>query len=129
MVGDSSGHGETSPSTGIEGKGSHRKDVGNGEGKARAGNGAGDPRETVRKAAELGRLDCAQKKALSDLLSRTSLLGFESRRLICVMVSNIALEDSGKKRLELVLHLREYLEGDGLAKDLVPAMSGAFALN
>ena len=83
---------------------------------------------TVKRAAELGRLDGAQTKALSDLLSRTSLLGFESRRLINVMVNNIALEESKDKRIELVIQLREYLEGDGLAKDLVPALSGAFAL-
>jgi len=126
MVGDSSGHRENSPSPGIDGRGSHKRS--NGDARARAVGCAGDPRMTVKRAAELGRLDGAQTKALSDLLSRTSLLGFESRRLINVMVNNIALEESKDKRIELVIQLREYLEGDGLAKDLVPALSGAFAL-
>jgi hypothetical protein len=103
--------------------------VGDGNGKTRAGNGSGDPKSIVERAGALGRLDSAQTKALSDLLSRTSVLGFESRRLISVMVNNIALEDSTTKRTELALQLREYLEGDGLAKDLVPALTGAFALN
>jgi len=129
MVGESSGHREASPSTGIEGKASHGLDVGDGNGKARAGNGSGDPKGTVKRAEKLGRLDSAQTKALTDLLSRTGVLGFESRRLISVMVNNIALEDSAAKRTELALQLREYLEGDGLAKDLVPALAGAFALN
>ena len=129
MVGESSGHRETSPSAGIKGKVSHGRNVGDGNGKARAGNGSGDSKGAVERAEVLGRLDRAQAKALSDLLSRTSVLGFESTRLISVMVSNIALEDSATKRMELALQLREYLEGDGLAKDLVPALTGAFALN
>jgi hypothetical protein len=128
MVGESSGHREASPSKGIEGKASHGRNVGDGNGKTRAGNGSGDPKSTVERAGALGRLNSAQTKALSDLLSRTSVLGFESRRLISVMVSNIALEDSTTKRTELALQLREYLEGDGLAKDLVPVLSGAFKL-
>ncbi len=103
--------------------------MGDGNGKARAENGSGDLKGIVKRAEALGRLDSAQTKALTDLLSRTSVLGFESRRLISVMVSNIALEGSAAKRTELALQLREYLEGDGLVKDLVPALTGAFALN
>jgi hypothetical protein len=56
------------------------------------------------------------------------VLGFENRRMISVMITNIALEGPTDKRTGLVLKLREYLEGDGLAKDLVPVISGAFAL-
>ncbi len=113
MVGDSNGHGEVPPSTGIGGR-DPRKRV------------AGDLRDTVKMAAERGRLNTAQEQALADLLSRMGLLDFESRRIISVMVSNIALEDSEAKRCELALQLEEYLEGDGLAKDLAPRLSGAF---
>lgn len=78
-------------------------------------------------AVEMGRLNEAQEQALTDLLSRMGLLDFESRRIISVMVNNIALEESMEKRHELALQLGEYLEGDGLAKDLATALSGAFS--
>lgn len=128
MVGDSSGHREDSPSPGIDGRVPFRRKVGGCGTAASAGGGAGDPRVTIERAGKLGRLDPAQVKALSDLVSRTSLLGFESRRIVRVMVTNIALEEALDKRTELVVQLTEYLEGDGLAKDLVPAISRAFAL-
>lgn len=112
----------------MDGKVSRRKDAGGGDQRNSAGGGSSDPKDIVMKAAGLGRLDDAQAKALSELLSRLGVLGFDSRRIISVMVTNIALEDSMDKRTEMVLHLREYLEGDGLAKDLVPVLSGAFKL-
>ncbi|MEW5748796.1 MAG: hypothetical protein AB1793_08465 [Candidatus Thermoplasmatota archaeon] len=80
----------------------------------------------MRRAADAGRLNAVQGQALDDLLSRVGILDFESRRIISVMVNNIALEESAEKRRELALQLKEYLEGDGLAKDLAPALSGAF---
>lgn len=125
MVGDSSGHREHSPSKGI-----HRKaSTGDLTSRGNGDNGAQDSRNAVTRATELGRLDSSQAEALSDLLSRVGLLGFESRRIISVMVANIALEGPTSKRKELVLQLREYLEGDGLARDLVPVLCGAFALD
>lgn len=128
MVGDSSGHREDSPSRGIHGKVSRRRTAGGGNGDAGAGGGVDDPRNAVMKAAELGRLDPAQAKALLELTSRMGVLGFETSRTISNMVTGIALEDSTGKRTRLALKLKEYLEGDGLAKDLVPVISGAFAL-
>lgn len=124
MVGDSSGHGEAPPSTGIGGRGPRRRSVS--DASDRAGGGAGDPRDNVRRAADAGRLNAVQGQALDDLLSRVGILDFESRRIISVIVNNIALEESADKRRELALQLKEYLEGDGLAKDLAPALSGAF---
>jgi hypothetical protein len=88
----------------------------------------GSPRETVARAMSTGLLDSAQARALEDLLSRTNLLGFESRKVISVLVNNIALEKTEQRRRELVLQLREYLEGDGLAKDLTLSLSAAFAI-
>lgn len=126
MVGDSSGHGEAPPSTGIGGRGPRRRSAGDASDGARTGGGAGDPRDNVRRAADSGRLSAVQGQALEDLLSRMGILDFESRRIISVIVNNIALEDSADKRRELALQLKEYLEGDGLARDLAPALSGAF---
>ncbi len=127
MVGESNGHREATPSDGNGG--GQQRHGGKGEAaRPRPANGPGDPRTALLRASECGRLDCTQARALSDLLSRTSVLGFESKRLISVMVTNIALEDSREKRVELAVQLREYLEGDGLAKDLVPSICCAFKL-
>jgi hypothetical protein len=127
MVGDSSGHREGSLSKGTSEKPSHAKDL-NGDGHTSAKTPAHNTRDVVMRAVAQGKLDKAQGKALSDLLSRMGVLGFENRRMISVMITNIALEGPTDKRTGLVLKLREYLEGDGLAKDLVPVISGAFAL-
>ncbi len=121
MVGDSSGHGEDSPSRDNNGKVSRKRASGNGA-------PSGDPRDVVMRAAERGRLDSAQAKALLDLTSRMGVLGFENSRVVSDLVIDIAYEDSTRERAKLVRKLREYLESDGLAKDLVPVLSGAFKL-
>ncbi len=64
---------------------------------------------------------------MEDLLSRMGLLDFESRRIISVIVNNIALEESADKRGDLAAQLQEYLEGDGLAKDVAAELSNAFS--
>jgi hypothetical protein len=125
MVGDSSGHGEAPIPSGIEGRGPKRRSASSESGPAING-GTGDPRENVRRAADAGRIGAAQERALENLLSRMGLLDFESRRIISVMVSNIALEESADKRRDLAVQLQEYLEGDGLAKDVAAELSEAF---
>jgi hypothetical protein len=127
MVGDSSGHGEAPIPSGIEGRGPKRRSASSANDSARNGGGAGDPRENVRRAADSGRISAAQGKALEDLLSRMGLLDFESRRIISVIVNNIALEESADKRGDLAAQLQEYLEGDGLAKDVAAELSNAFS--
>ena len=54
-------------------------------------------------------------------------MGFESRKVISVLVSNIAMERTLDKKRELVQQLRDYLGDDELAKDIVPSLSVAFA--
>ncbi|MGD9962341.1 MAG: hypothetical protein AB7S97_00350 [Thermoplasmata archaeon] len=81
------------------------------------------------KAAELGRLDPAQTDVLLHLASRVGLLGFENDKVVSAMVTEIALEVSAGKRMKLARKLRRQLEGDGLLKDLVPVLCGAFSLD
>lgn len=126
MVGDSSGRGEPLPSVGIEGRGSRKRSASGGNNSTHVGDGAADPRDNVRRAFDTGLLNAAQSQTLQDLLSRMSILDFESRRIISVIVSNIALEESVGKRRELAVQLQEYLEEDGLAKDLAVALNRAF---
>ena len=128
MVGDSSGHREDSPSKCILRRIPCRRKAKDGSRDAGSEDIERDPREAVTEAAEKGRLDPTQAKALLDLTSRMGVLGFEIGRVICTLVTEIALEDSASKRTKLAMKLKEHLEGDGLAKDLVPVLSGAFSL-
>ena len=128
MEGESKGHTESPGPAGDGGGPAGRRVSDDGTRAVSGAVGTNDPREAVQKASEKGMLDAAQAKALMGLVSRLSIMGFESRRIISVMVNNIASERSGEKRRELALHLKEYLEGDGLAKDLVPPLSESFSL-
>jgi len=103
-----------------------RKSVGGGT--AGTGGCEHDPRDAVMEAADLGRLNEAQAKALLDLASRSSLLGFEGSRTVTVIVTEIAREVSQDKRARLALELKDRLQGDGLVKDLVTDLSEAFDL-
>lgn len=129
MEGESKGHTEGSLSTGTFGKVDGRNATANGAKEVSSAVGTNHLREAVERAARNGLLDAAQAEVLTDLVSRLALLGFEAGRIISVMVSNIASEKSGEKRRELALQLTEYLEGDGLAKDLVPPLSESFSLS
>lgn len=128
MVGDSSGHREDSPSKCILRRIPCKRKAKDGSMDAGPGDIERDPREAVTEAAEKGRLDPTQAKALLDLTSRMGVLGFEIGHIISTLVTEIALEDSASKRTKLAMKLKGHLEGDGLAKDLVPVLSGAFAL-
>ena len=116
----------------VRGTSGHREDSLSRDGNGRAPrkeDPRDDPRDAVMKAAERGRLDDAQAKALLDLTSRMGVLGFENGRVVAAFVIDIASEVSPGHRTKLVHRLRDFLENDGLAKDLAPEIIGAFGLD
>jgi hypothetical protein len=127
MVGDSSGQREGSRST--RKTRVARKRILNADGEpVSKGTVTSSPEEIVAIAVSDGRLDQVQAEVLENLLSRTHLLGFENRKIISVLVNNIALEKAQERRKDLVQQLRDFLDSDELAKDLVPSLSAAFAI-
>ncbi|MBE0518912.1 MAG: hypothetical protein IH630_06800 [Thermoplasmata archaeon] len=85
-------------------------------------------RELVTTAAKEGRLSDVQFDALSDLCSRMSLLGFDTRRSLSTLVSNIATEEDPLRRRQLAFELHGHLMSDGLTKDMIRPFSTAFEL-
>lgn len=127
MEGDSEGHTEGIPSADMCGRSGGRRLAGDRAKRASKASGAKDPRDAIAKGVGDGLLNASQAKALADLVSRMAVLGFEAGRVISDMVHGIASERSEQRRKELVLRLTEYLEGDGLARDLIPPISESFS--
>ena len=69
-----------------------------------------------------------QCDTLSSLCSRMSVLGFDTRKSLSALVSNIAIEKDPVRRKQIAFELCEHLMGDGLTKDMMKSVSTAFEL-